>query len=61
MESEGAIRILQRLKTCNNLCYNEYYGDEDSKSYSAVKDIYTGTKRNALAMSKNDLCLLSES
>ena len=42
MEPEGAIRIFQRSFEKHGLHYTEYYGDGDSKSYSAVKNIYEG-------------------
>ena len=41
MEPEGAKRIFQRSKEKNNLRYNEFYGDGDSKSFPAVKDTYS--------------------
>ena len=35
-----ALRIFNRSIESNNLRYSEFYGDGDSKSYAAVKDVY---------------------
>lgn len=40
MEPEGAKRIFNRSVSTHNLHYNEFYGDGDSKSFSAVQNIY---------------------
>ncbi|XP_028418587.1 uncharacterized protein LOC114544031 [Dendronephthya gigantea] len=40
MEPEGALRIFNRSVESNKLRYSEFYGDGDSKSYAAVKDVY---------------------
>ena len=40
MEPEGARRIFNRSVSSHNLQYTEFYGDGDSKSFSAVEDIY---------------------
>ena len=40
MEPEGALRIFKRSVKSNKLRYSEFYGDGDSKSYAAVKDVY---------------------
>ena len=41
MEVEGAVRIFQRSIEKHSLRYMEYYGDGDSKAYSAVKNTYS--------------------
>ena len=40
MEPEGAKRIFNRSVINHNLQYDEFYGDGDSKSFSAVENIY---------------------
>lgn len=40
MEPEGARRIFGRSITSYGLQYNEFYGDGDSKSFTAVEHIY---------------------
>ena len=40
MEQSGVVRIFERSIEKNELRYTEYYGDGDTKSHSAVKDIY---------------------
>ncbi|GFT18859.1 uncharacterized protein TNCV_1671971 [Trichonephila clavipes] len=40
MESVGAYRLFQRSRETRKLEYVEFYGDGDSKSHLAVKDIY---------------------
>ncbi|GFT94740.1 uncharacterized protein TNCV_3574581 [Trichonephila clavipes] len=40
MESVGAYRLLERSRETRKLEYVEFYGDGDSKSHLAVKDIY---------------------
>lgn len=40
MEPEGALRIFSRSIESKSLRYSEFYGDGDSKSYGAVKDVY---------------------
>ena len=40
MEPEGALRIFNRSVETNKLRYSEFYGDGNSKSYAAVKDVY---------------------
>ena len=40
MEITGSTRIFKRCMEKNSLCYSEYYGDGDSKSFTKVKDIY---------------------
>ena len=40
MEQSGIIRMFERSVSKNNLYYAEYYGDGDTKSFSAVKNIY---------------------
>ena len=42
MEITGSTRIFKRSIEKNNMCYNEYYGDGDSKSFMKVKNIYEG-------------------
>ena len=44
MEKTGAVNIFQRSIDKHNLRYTSFYGDGDSKSYSAVKDIYGSEK-----------------
>ncbi|GFU36046.1 uncharacterized protein TNCV_4191471 [Trichonephila clavipes] len=40
MESVGACRLFERSRVTRKLEYVEFYGDGDSKSHLAVKDIY---------------------
>ena len=40
MEPAGALKIFQRSIKNRGLRYVHYYGDEDSKSYSTVKNVY---------------------
>jgi hypothetical protein len=40
MEPEGALRVFNRSVETNKLRYSEFYGDGNSKSYAAVKDVY---------------------
>lgn len=40
METVGLYRIFERSKAKRDLKYLQYYGDGDSKSYAAVKDMY---------------------
>ena len=40
MEPEGAVRIFNSSVDNNKLRYTEFYGDGDSKSYAAVKEVY---------------------
>ena len=40
MEPEGARRIFNHSVSTHNLQYTEFYGHGDSKSFSAVEDIY---------------------
>ncbi|GFU46118.1 hypothetical protein TNCV_2309471 [Trichonephila clavipes] len=40
MESVGAYRLFERSRETRKLEYVEFYGDGDSKSHLAVKDIY---------------------
>ena len=42
MEQSGVERIFARSITKNKLHYTEYYGDGDTKSFSAVNDFYEG-------------------
>ena len=42
MEQSGVEGIFARSITKNKLRYTEYYGDGDTKSFSAVKDFYEG-------------------
>ena len=44
MEVTGVERIFSRSIVINKLQYTEYYGDGDSKSFSAVKKIYPSRK-----------------
>ena len=44
MEREGAIQIFNRSLDKHNLYYTGYYGDGDSKSFSAVQNIYGAAK-----------------
>ena len=39
MELDGVIKIFERSTLKHNLRYANYYGDGDTKSYGAVKDI----------------------
>ncbi|GFS95686.1 uncharacterized protein TNCV_481991 [Trichonephila clavipes] len=40
MEPVGAYRLFERSRETRKLQYVEFYGDGDSKSHLAVKDIY---------------------
>ena len=40
MEPEGALRIFKRSIDKHNTQYNEYFGDDDTKSFNVVKDVY---------------------
>ena len=40
METEGAKLIFERSIQQNNICYTQYYGDGDTKSYIKVADTY---------------------
>ncbi|GFS55764.1 uncharacterized protein TNCV_4497571 [Trichonephila clavipes] len=40
MEPVGAYRLFERSRETRKLEYVEFYGDDDSKSHLAVKDIY---------------------
>ena len=44
MEITGSTRIFKKStdKNMNSLCYSEYYGGGDNKSFTKVKDIYEG-------------------
>ena len=42
MQTEGAKRVFQRCFEEYNLCYVEYLGDGDSKSYLSIKNVYEG-------------------
>ena len=44
MEKVGAVKMLERSVETRGLYYISFYGDGDSKRYSAVKDIYGPTK-----------------
>ena len=40
MEQEGIEEIFGRSMNKNKTCYTEYYGDGDTKSFSAVENVY---------------------
>ena len=40
MEQEGVERIFGRSISKNKIRYTEYYGDGDTKSFSAVENVY---------------------
>ena len=42
MEVSGTKKIFERSVELNQLRYTEFYGDGDSKSFPAVKDVYPG-------------------
>ena len=42
MEQSGVVRIFDRSIEKHKLRYSDYYGDGDTKSFSAVKDTYDG-------------------
>ena len=44
MEKVGAVKMFERSVETRRLYYTSFYGNGDSKSYSAVKDIYGPTK-----------------
>ena len=44
MEIEGVKRIFNRSIKKHNLRYTEYFGDGDSKGFSAVENVYTDMK-----------------
>ena len=44
MEKAGTVKIFSSSKTKHKLCYTSFYGDGDSKSFSAVKDVYGPNK-----------------
>ena len=48
MQTEGAKRVFQRCFEEYNLCYVEYLGDGDSKSYLSIKNVYEGLEIKSL-------------
>ena len=44
MEAEGGKRIWERSISKNKLRYTQFYRDEDSKSFSAVKETNKASK-----------------
>ena len=57
-EQSGVVRIFGRSLVKYNLRYSDYNGDEDTKSFSAVKNTYDGitvVKKSALATCKSAL------
>ena len=41
MEVTGVERIFSRSIETHRLCYTDYYGDGDSKSFSSVEHVYS--------------------
>ena len=48
MELDGVIKFFERSTSKHNLRYANYYGDGDTKSYGAVKDIWHNCRKKRM-------------
>ena len=59
MKTAGATKIFRRSVEKHGIYYTSFYGDGDSKSYPAVKEVYKDDNRvsqnmNALVITKKE-------